>query len=277
MVEQDGDTVLGPLRRRIVPYLDQGGSAALRRWPGVSAGLCPGRPARRTPGHASPGSADQGGSAGNHRVQRRAVFPWLPVVQVAASRQWQPYRAVARAVLDRQVPAITLRDPSATAHPGLPPPDPASMGSAAPRFLPPCCLRGTCHPFDETRVGTPPTPASGWPPGPRRRARHDRGNVQRDSPIPAARQLWIASGWRQARPCPQSNRGWSKCLVNVHAKTGLTPSSSSRVWRLSGNGGGPAGPTGQATDRPVMPEQPDLIIRTHRLSWGVACCLITWV
>jgi hypothetical protein len=134
MVEQDGDTVLGPLRRRIVPYLDQGGSAALRRWPGVSAGLCPGRPARRTPGHASPGPADQGGSAGNHRVQRRAVFPWLPVVQVAAPRQWQPYRAVARAVLDRQVPAITLRDPSATAHPGLPPPDPASMGSAAPRF-----------------------------------------------------------------------------------------------------------------------------------------------
>ena len=49
-------------------------------------------------------------------------------------RQWRPYRTVARAVLDRQVPAITLRDPGDTAHPGLPPRTPASMGSAAPRF-----------------------------------------------------------------------------------------------------------------------------------------------
>src|SRR5689334_18094781 len=31
--------------------LDQGGSAALRRWPSVRAGLWPGGPARRTPGH----------------------------------------------------------------------------------------------------------------------------------------------------------------------------------------------------------------------------------
>ena len=32
--------------------LDQGGAAARRRWPGVSAALCLGRPARRTPGHS---------------------------------------------------------------------------------------------------------------------------------------------------------------------------------------------------------------------------------
>jgi len=40
--------------------LDQGG-ASRRRWPGVSAGLCLGRPARRTPGHTGC-DLDQNGS-----------------------------------------------------------------------------------------------------------------------------------------------------------------------------------------------------------------------
>jgi len=39
--------------------LDQGGAATRRRWPGVSGGLCLGRPARRTPGRMRQGSADQ--------------------------------------------------------------------------------------------------------------------------------------------------------------------------------------------------------------------------
>jgi len=37
----------------------QGGAAALRRWPGVSAGLSLGRPARRTPGHYLRGTHHQ--------------------------------------------------------------------------------------------------------------------------------------------------------------------------------------------------------------------------
>jgi hypothetical protein len=40
------------VRCRFEPYLYHGG-ASRRRWPGVSAGLCLGRPARRTPGHVS--------------------------------------------------------------------------------------------------------------------------------------------------------------------------------------------------------------------------------
>jgi len=38
--------------------------ASRRRWPGVSAGLCRRRPARRTPGQISAGPADQNGSCG---------------------------------------------------------------------------------------------------------------------------------------------------------------------------------------------------------------------
>jgi len=37
------------------------GGASRRRWPGVSAGLCLGRPARRTPGHTLSRVADQPG------------------------------------------------------------------------------------------------------------------------------------------------------------------------------------------------------------------------
>ena len=166
--------------------MDQGGSAALRRWPGVSAGLSLGRPARRTPGHASPGPADEGGSAGNHRVQRRAVFPGLPVVQVAATASMAalPHCRTRRARPpgpgDHSEGSGRYRAPGAAA------PDPASMGSAAPRFDHPAACAARAVASDETRAGTPRTPASGWPPGPRRRARHDRGNVQGDSPIPAA-------------------------------------------------------------------------------------------
>jgi len=40
---------------RIELYLDQGGASG-RRWPGVSGGLCLGRPARRTPGHSEAAS-----------------------------------------------------------------------------------------------------------------------------------------------------------------------------------------------------------------------------
>jgi hypothetical protein len=238
--------------------MDQGGSAALRRWPGVSAGLSLGRPARRTPGHASPGPADEGGSAGNHRVQRRAVFPGLPVVQVAATASMAalPHCRTRRA-----------RPPGPGDHsegsgryraPGVAAPDPASMGSAAPRFDHPAACAA--------RAIASMKPARGHP-APRLQAGHlahddalgTTGEMCKGTPpFPPPRQLWIASGWRQARPCPQGNRSRSKCLVNVHAKTGLTLSSGSRVWRRSGNGGGLAGPTGQATNRPVMPEQPDL-------------------
>jgi hypothetical protein len=44
-----------------------------------------------------------------------ATSPSSPGSRLSRSRpprQWRPYRAVARAVLDRQVPAITLRDPA---------------------------------------------------------------------------------------------------------------------------------------------------------------------
>ena len=50
----DGFVVIGAPRRRL-----------RRRWPGVSAGLCLGRPARRTPGHMRKSSADQCGSSVN--------------------------------------------------------------------------------------------------------------------------------------------------------------------------------------------------------------------
>ena len=49
-------TGLSRLDRAALPNLavfDQGGAATRRRWPGVSAALCLGRPARRTPGHAA--------------------------------------------------------------------------------------------------------------------------------------------------------------------------------------------------------------------------------
>jgi hypothetical protein len=65
-------------RCRIEPYLDQGGSAALRRWPGVSAGLCLGRPARRTPGHAAPGPADKNGPTGQRPGVATSHLPRAP-------------------------------------------------------------------------------------------------------------------------------------------------------------------------------------------------------
>jgi hypothetical protein len=48
-------------RCRVEPFLDQGGAATRRRWPGVSAGLCLGRPARRTPDHTLSRATDQPG------------------------------------------------------------------------------------------------------------------------------------------------------------------------------------------------------------------------
>ena len=54
------------------PYLDQGG-ALRRRWPGVSAGLCPGRPARRTQGHTCR-RACQGDSSGPQADIARKPF-----------------------------------------------------------------------------------------------------------------------------------------------------------------------------------------------------------
>ena len=63
---------------------------------------------------------------------------------------------------------------------------------------------------------------------------HDLSNSQADS---AAHEN--ASGWDlrlQDETCARTP------LVNVHAKTVLTPSSSSRIWRRSGNEEGPAKP-----------------------------------
>jgi hypothetical protein len=63
----------------------------------------------------------------------------------------------------------------------------------------------------------------------------DRGKVQ-GLPHPAAWPLWFASAGCQARLWPQGNRSREKCLMNVHAKTSLTPVSGSRVSRRSGMG-----------------------------------------
>ena len=169
-------------------------------------------------------------------------------------RQWRPYPTVARAVLDHQVPAITLRDPGATAHPGLPPRTPRLW--ARPPLVLTTLLPARHAPSLLMK------PARGHP-APRLQAGHlahddapdTTGEMCKGTPHSRRPAMMVASGWRQARPCPQGNRSRSKCLVNVHAKTGLTLSSGSRVWRRSGNGGGLAGPTGQATNRPVMPEQ----------------------
>ena len=93
--------------------------------------------------------AREGVSVLRHEIADRAVKP-LPAFlalwtsPAAASSdgaaecldglQWRPYRAAARAVLGRQVPAITLRDPSATAHPGCRP-GPRVYGLGRPSFL----------------------------------------------------------------------------------------------------------------------------------------------
>ena len=233
-------------------------------------------PLRSAAGPASaPGSA-LGGPPGARRATHRRD-PQTKVAQRATTgcsdepsspgsrlsrsrppRQWRPYPTVARAVLDHQVPAITLRDPGATAHPGLPPRTPRLW--ARPPLVLTTLLPARHAPSLLMK------PARGHP-APRLQAGHlahddalgTTGEMCKGTPpFPPPPQLWIASGWRQARPCPQGNRSRSKCLVNVHAKTGLTLSSGSLVWRRSGNGGGLAGPTGQATNRPVMPEQPDL-------------------
>jgi len=144
-----------------------------------------------------------------------------------------------------------------------------SMGSAAPRFGHPAACAA--------RAIASMKPARGHP-APRLQAGHlahddapdTTGEMCKGTPHSRRPAMMVASGWRQARPCPQGQPQPVKCLVNVHAKTGLTPSSGSRVWRRSGNGGGLAGPTGQATNRPVMPEQPDLFLHPMRRGTGSA-------
>jgi hypothetical protein len=59
--------------------LDQGGSAALRRWPGASAALSLRRHARRAPGHTSVGLAISRltRQVRHRRCRRLALLLWL--------------------------------------------------------------------------------------------------------------------------------------------------------------------------------------------------------
>jgi hypothetical protein len=116
--------------------------------------------------------------------------------------------------------------PPVLPHPGAAAPAPVSMGSAAPRFRPLCCLRGTRHPFDGTRAGDTPAP------------RFDGDHLVHDGA--AAEGVTVLAGLRsgdgplsvRARPfslkhdCDRRTTSTGgKCLVNVHAKSYLIPES----------------------------------------------------
>jgi hypothetical protein len=101
MVRQDSRSgqSIRSLHCRIGPHLDSRRRRTRRRWPGVSGGLCLGRPARRTPGRISQArrsdglnDTDQGGAGPSSS---------LSIVQLAATASRVALRAVARDRLRR--------------------------------------------------------------------------------------------------------------------------------------------------------------------------------
>src|SRR5262249_14645997 len=72
--------------------LERQGGASRRRWPGVSARLCLGRPAWRTPGHTPQDTQIKAGLTPPVAMRRAAVLSRLTIVRVAAM---EALRAVA--------------------------------------------------------------------------------------------------------------------------------------------------------------------------------------
>ena len=104
---------LPALRCRIVPYLDQG-DASRRRWPGVSGGLCLGRPARRTPGHTRRAGKITAGHRSRAPVQCTARLPRSQLPNAQPPRLGRP----SASLLPSLDPASTRTDPSACGMPG---------------------------------------------------------------------------------------------------------------------------------------------------------------